>query len=175
MEFGLTQTECVELVRVALTNHKTHVSRIIAIAIRFLKAQSPGIRLIVSFADTSKEHHGGIYQAGNWTYVGTGTTDKRCRAYAKAGRVFQWRSVCAELGKHGLSRTIRDAEVLGYVPQEFYAKHRYLMPLDGTMREKITLLAKPYPKRTKGQEAGHPPALGGSTPTRALHNETAAA
>lgn len=51
------------------------------------------------------------------------------------------------------------------------AKHRYLMPLDDEMREQITPLTKPYPKRSpraKEQDAGHHPALGGVTPTRTL-------
>lgn len=45
----------------------------------------------------------------------------------------------------------------------------YLMPLDDAMREKIAPLAKPYPKRAKKHDAGHPPAVGGAVPTRALH------
>lgn len=68
--YGLEQTEGCELVRVALTKHVTPVSRVVAIAIKFLKARSPTLRLIVSFADPEEGHHGGIYQAGNWLYVG---------------------------------------------------------------------------------------------------------
>ena len=55
------------------------------------------------------------------------------------------------------------------------SKHRYLMPLDSAMREQIAPLAKPYPKRTtrtKEQDAEHPSALGGASPTRALHIES---
>jgi hypothetical protein len=51
------------------------------------------------------------------------------------------------------------------------------MPLDAAMREQIAPLAKPYPKRTtrtKEQDAGHPPALDGVTPIRALHIESLA-
>lgn len=56
-------------------------------------------------------------------------------------------------------------------------KHKYLMPLDAAMREQIAPLAKPYPKRTtrtKEQDAEHPSALGGASPTRALHIESPA-
>ena len=52
--FGLTQTQCVELVRVALTTHKTPVSRIMSIANKFLKKSNPNVRMIVSFADTER-------------------------------------------------------------------------------------------------------------------------
>ena len=57
--YGLQQVECCELVRVALANHKTAVSKIVAIALRFLKKHSPGVRLVVSYADTAQGHHGG--------------------------------------------------------------------------------------------------------------------
>jgi hypothetical protein len=36
----------------------------------FKKRKTRSIRLIVSFADPSQGHHGGIYQAGNWVYSG---------------------------------------------------------------------------------------------------------
>ena len=50
------------------------------------------------------------------------------------------------------------------------SKHRYLMPLDEAMRAQIAPLAKPYPKRAKGQDCGPPLRLGGSTPTRTLQS-----
>jgi len=170
--FDLSQTECVELVRVAMKKHETPVSRIVAIAIRFLKKQSAGLRLVVSYADSAHGHHGGIYQAGNWIYTGTGTTDKRCQSYEKAGRVYQWRSVSADLFKRGHPCTVGSAAALGYVPQGFHPKHRYLMPLDDAMRAKIAPLAKPYPKstRAKKQDSEPPSELGGAVPTDALQN-----
>ncbi len=50
--YGLTQTECCELSRVALRDHRTPVSRIVMLAVKFLRKASPGLRLIVSYADT---------------------------------------------------------------------------------------------------------------------------
>lgn len=71
-KYNLKMTECCELTRVALTDHETPVSRIVAIALNFLKRSNPGIRIVVSFADEgSQGHHGGIYQAGNWVYSGS--------------------------------------------------------------------------------------------------------
>ncbi len=154
--YGLDQVECCELVRVALNKHNSPVSKIIAIAMRFLQKSSPGLRLVVSYADTAQGHHGGIYQATNWLYEGT---------------IKQ--SSTAELkGKIAHKRTFDNAGIKGYVLHKAVVKHKYLMPLDQAMREQIAPLAKPYPKRTtrtKEQDAGHPPALGGATPTRALH------
>lgn len=71
--YGLTQKECCELTRVALTKHKSFVSEILAKALKFLKEKSPNIQLVVSYADVEQNHHGGIYQATNWVYEGRQT------------------------------------------------------------------------------------------------------
>lgn len=66
------QTECVELTRVALRHdHRSTVTSIVAKAIDAFRDESPGVRAIVSYADPGVGHHGGIYQAGGWTYIGT--------------------------------------------------------------------------------------------------------
>lgn len=145
--FGCTQIEAVELVRVALKQHSCFVSRVVSIAIKFLKKQSPGLRIVISFADPNHGHHGGIYQAGNWLYSGFGTIDKRCRPYIRRGVVSNWRTVAGELNKKGLSSTIEAAQRIGFTPQTNMPKHRYLMPLDKEMRNQIEPLRKPYPKR----------------------------
>ena len=44
-KFALTQETCVELVRIALRNHKTEVSRIAAIAMRFLKKSNAFVQI----------------------------------------------------------------------------------------------------------------------------------
>lgn len=62
--YGLTQTEVCELTRVALTEHINPVTRILAIAIKLLKKQSPNLKLIVSYADPQQNHYGVIYQGG---------------------------------------------------------------------------------------------------------------
>lgn len=167
--YGLAQDQCVELVRIALTDHAAPVSRIAALAIRFIKKTNPGLRLIVSFADQSQGHHGGIYQAGNWTYNGHG---QPANFYLVRGKLTHPRSI----GAKGLVQNISGARQIDpnatvvTVP----GKHRYLMPLDDAMRAQIAPLAKPYPKRAKDQAASHPDALGGETPTRALQIDEAA-
>lgn len=74
--YGLGQDECVELVRIALTKHEIPVSRIASLAMKFLHRSNTKLRLVVSFADQSQGHHGGIYQAGNWIYTGQGDSAK---------------------------------------------------------------------------------------------------
>src|SRR5262245_40412013 len=49
--FALQQSEVCELCRVALGAHIAPTSKIVALAVRLLRRQSPGLRLIVSYAD----------------------------------------------------------------------------------------------------------------------------
>lgn len=174
LPFGLAQTECVELVRVALTQHETPTSRIVALACRLLKRQSPGLRLVLSFADMAQGHIGTLYQAAGWLYAGLGTDDPRSRPYrARNGVVQHWRTVNGGLRRRGLPATLAAAASAGYLPLEKYPKHRYLMPLDAAMRATIAPLAQPYPKRacatsSAGAAPGDQPGEGGSSPTVAL-------
>lgn len=139
-KYGLTQLECCELVRVALTKHETPVSRVVAIAIKFLRKSNPGLRLIVSFADTSQGHHGGIYQAGNWTYTGRSMGSVE---FFHEGRWKHNREVTS--GAFGGARKVADVSKLPKRKTE--GKHTYLMPLDDEMRARVAPLSKPYPKR----------------------------
>jgi hypothetical protein len=150
LPFGLSQTACVELVRVALSVHGTPTSRVVAVACRMLKQQSPGIRLLISFADMSQGHVGTLYQAAGWVYTGPGTEDVRSRPYrARDGSIQHWRTVAGVLASRGRPSTIAAAEAIGFVPLDKKPKHRYLMPLDAAMREQIRSLAKPYPRRPR--------------------------
>ena len=153
--YGLNQDEGCELTRVALTSHKSPVSRVVRLAMQFLKRNSPELRLIVSFADPQYGHHGGIYQAGNWLYVGDTAKGKE---YWKDGRRLHSRQV-SEKGwniQQGVKRkTVKPSECKIV---ETNGKHRYLMPLDTDMRDRVIPLSKPYPKRDKQAMAGNHPA-----------------
>lgn len=152
--YNLEQDECAELTRIALTKHLTPVSKICAFAIRFLKAQSPGLRLIISYADPEQGHHGGVYQAMNWIYKGE--SNQAIKVFYK--------------GRWAHKKTVDDSGVdqSKLIKKKVPGKHTYLMPLDDEMRSKIAHLSKPYPKRVKEQDSGNPPELGGATPTHTL-------
>jgi hypothetical protein len=145
-KYGLKRThEVAELVRVALRAHRAPVSKIVSIALKMLKRQSPGIRLVVSFADEHAQGHvGGIYQAGNWVYAGTFEGDG---GFLIRGKAMHSRSVHA----HGWKQAVPwlRAHVDPCCAKLTTLKHRYLYPLDDEMRERIAPLAQPYPKRTK--------------------------
>lgn len=144
--YGLQMNECCELVRVAMKPHECAVSRVVALAFRFLRNQSQGIRLVVSFADPAAGHHGGIYQAGGWTYTGQSANN------------FEWQLNGKRLNKRAYTgHNFGNPKMQvpnGAVKVAIPGKHRYLMPLDAEMRERILPLAKPYPKRDKQAMTG---------------------
>lgn len=164
--YGLGQDQCVELVRIALNKHITPVSKIMMLAIKFLVKSNPGIRLVVSYADLDVGHHGGIYQATNWIYEGIFNSGAR-QGFLIHGRVRHNKSIHNMGVKQNIDSVRRHIDPLA---QEVFTKgkHKYLMPLDAAMREQIAPLAKPYPKRTKGQALENHSSLGGLTPTRSL-------
>lgn len=153
--YGLRQDECVELVRLALTNHLTPVSKIMMLAVQFLRQSNPGVRLIVSYADLDSNHHGGIYQATNWIYEGLFNKDT-VSAFIINGKKTHKKTIDNLGVKQSLAEVRR---CLDPNAQKFRTKgkHKYLMPLDKEMRDKIAPLAKPYPKRVKQAMIGDQP------------------
>ena len=146
--YGLESTEGCELTRIALNKHQTTVSRIVRIAILFLKKNSQNLKLIVSFADPQYGHHGGVYQAGNWIYAGDTAKGKE---YWHKGKRLHSRQV-SEKGfniQQGVKRkTVKPSECLILNTQ---GKHRYLMPLDEEVSKRVKVLSKPYPKKREKQ------------------------
>jgi hypothetical protein len=152
--YGLKQTEICELTRVALRKHESHVSKILAIALRFLKQHSPGLKMVVSFADTTQGHHGGIYQATNWTYAGAAKT----HAYKVVGKIWHPKSLHSKYGKGGQSIAWLRSNVDPHASRvDAGEKHRYLMPLTDEMRNQVAHLSQPYPKRSKQAMTGDHP------------------
>ena len=138
--YGFTQLESCELTRVALDKHSTPVTRIVSIALKFLKRHNPGIKLVISFADTEQGHHGGIYQGGNWIYSGM---TKSADEYLVFGKRMHGRSMRATWGTHvgkPFIKIVRGS-----------TKHRYLMALDDSTRKMILQFQKPYPKRASSK------------------------
>lgn len=161
--YGLRQSEGCELVRVALREHRAPVSQIVAEALRQLKRRNPGLRLVVSFADPVQGHHGGIYQAGSWLYLGRGADQTE---WIVNGRQVHARSVSAmrEQAARSSSKRIRDGETRqawlrrtidpNARPVTVPGKHRYVMPLDRAMRRVVSKTALPYPSRAVEASTG---------------------
>lgn len=167
---GLVQTEICELNRVALREHAAPVSKIVATAIRIFKREFPGMKAIISYADPEQGHHGGIYQAMGWVYIGTSHAQ---REMILEGREVHKRTVSSRFGTVSPER-IRAANPainIRYGPIRF--KHCYALPLCPSVAAKLAPIRKPYPKRA-GSIDNDAPAIqrdeGGAIPTPALHS-----
>lgn len=152
--FGLRGHEVVELVRVALGPHSFQTSSALAVSLRLLRSSNPGLRMVVSFADTTQGHHGGIYQATNWLYVGS----KCHHEYEVKGIRVHPKTLHSRYGKGGQSipwlRQNVDPRARRVTTPP---KHKYVMPFDAEMRDRVRAMAKPYPKRQPvGGSGDHP-------------------
>lgn len=137
--YGLVNTEVCELVRVALREHVTAVSRIVSIAVKMLKRQSPGIKLLVSYADPQQYHLGVIYQALGWVYVGMSDHWKGSH-YIVNGRPMHGRSVRAKWG--------HEKNIPGrWEYTKALNKYKYLKPLEIKVGAEVEILRQRYPKR----------------------------
>ena len=122
---------------------QTHnlVSRIISIAVKMLKREMPGIRLLVSYADLNQGHKGKIYQATNWLYVGMTGYEA---SITLNGKLTHRRTINSKYGTSDIQwlRKCIDPSATRY---EGKPKFKYLLPLDDEMAEHIRSLSKPYP------------------------------
>lgn len=165
--YNLSIYECCELTRVAMKpKHNFPVSRCLSIAMKLLKKIHPKMRLIVSYADQSHGHHGGIYQATNWVYVGS---SKGVPGYHFNGR--NWHAKALRTSFPNIKFT--DPRIKKIPSGD---KHKYIMPLDEEMRKQIEPLSKPYPKRASSKDSVVSDLRleeGGANPTDALQKNEA--
>jgi len=155
-----------------MTAHKTPITRIVAIALRLLRKQSPGLRLVVSYADPEHGHHGGIYAGGGWVYQGP-TSNCEQFEYIATGRRVHTKTI--RTGRRGYATELKRQGVLRSVK---VWKHKYLMPLDSAMRAQVEALRQPYPKRAGSIDSDVPAVQageGGASPTSALQPSAGAA
>lgn len=141
--YGFKPWEGCELCRVALNKHKAPVSKIVSIAMRMVKKANPGLQLVISYADPAQGHHGGIYQAMNWVYLGQSEPDK---FPVIDGKVVHPRTLSSAIGRGSL----KSRKNLVYVRTP--GKHRYGYGL--TSKGVIALESKRKPYPTKAAEMG---------------------
>lgn len=135
--YGLSIYECSECVRIAMKRHQSPVTQVLARSIKMVKNMSPGVRLLVSYADTEQDHTGTIYQASNWFYVGLTSAGNQ---YLLNGKKWHKEALWASFGTN-------NSNALGAKIVPGSQKHKYLYPLDRAMRRQIAPLAQPYPKK----------------------------
>ncbi len=163
--YGLKPIEGSELSRVALTVHDSPVSRIVSISIKFLRKSCPGIKLIISYADLARGHHGGIYQAGNWFYLGPKGPKVARFLYGKQIHERNMRQRILD-GKNSRNQ---------FTEKPVPPKHKYAIAFDAGITARLKREARPYPKRAVSKEIVASPnhgEEGGETPTTALQFDT---
>ena len=154
-EYKLKMTECAELCRVALAKHSTPVSRILSIAVKMLKREMPGIRLIVSYADLNHGHFGKIYQASNWIFVGETGHEA---GIVLNGKLTHRRTINSKYGTSTIEWLHEHVDSCAR-RVEGKPKFKYLLPLDDEIAERIKLLAKAYPKIRATSETSDTPGV----------------
>ena len=176
--FDVDGTEACELVRVALAPGRRYpTSKCLAYSLKMVKRQSPGLKVIVSYADQKEGHVGTIYQATHWIYLGAST-----QPYIKLqGRITHPRSLHARYGRGGQSLGWLRANVDPRAERvDMPAKLKYVWAFDRSLRERLKAQSKPYPKTSDfkgtgsvgGDAPGDQPGEGGSTPTSVLQSQT---
>ena len=104
-----------------------------------------GADLLVSFADWTHRHHGGIYQAASWNYAGE--RERRMDGVIMDGRFVPGRSANSAYGTRSPARLAER----GIVAEAHYdeGKHLYWRALNKAGRAKakrLGLACLPYPK-----------------------------
>lgn len=138
--FKLKRTEVCELTRVALTKHVNPVSKFLAISLKLIKKKMPKMKMVVSYADPEQDHHGGIYQATNWIYLG----ETKPATHFKTSDGFNIHSKTLCTGRKGLATKLVNE---GKIVRVKTTKHKYIYPLERELWDKWKEKAKPYPKR----------------------------
>lgn len=159
----LSAFQVVELSRIALSAHEWPVTRMVRFALAGLRKACPGIRAVISFADPHQGHHGGIYQAGGWSYVGTSAGSV---AIVDRGREFHPRSL--RLGGWGTKIKVS----VNATKERRPGKHRYVQIFDRSLVGRLESIKQQPPKRLGSRDVAAPglqPGEGGSNPTPGLH------
>lgn len=158
-------------------------SRALGVAFRLIRKHYPHIEWVVSFADGTQCGDGTIYRASGFVLTGI---KKNTQVWAAPnGATFSRTSLTKGGNNHATgAASMKAYAAAGFAPLPGF-QLRYVYFLNPAARERLTVPVLPFSRidemgagmyrgekttRTKEQDAGNPPALGGVTPTRALHS-----
>lgn len=137
------------------------LSKLIAFSCHWLKlAKRP---LLVSFADKTQGHHGGIYQACGWNY--DGCRDRRMDGLLIDGRFIPGRTCNHTFGTQSPDKVRELHPNKSIEPHYDEGKHLYWKPLmvaGRTMAKRLGLKAIPYPKPNAAGRMDEPVPTGAS-------------
>lgn len=153
-------------------------SRLVSVVCRLLGKQRRW-KLIWATSDTDAGEVGTIYQACNWTYIGTSQRNRENEVIAPNGRILNIRVLTSYARRY--KTTFSEIRKLmleqGWRFQSSNPKHRYVWILDRedeVLARRIKEMQQPYPKRAGSitvDAPDHQSGEGGPTPTPALHTE----
>jgi hypothetical protein len=139
-----------------------------------LRQQSPGLKLVVSYADLAQSHLGILYLAVGFYYIGFSD-----QSYIRVrGKIEHPRTLWDRYGRQGQSIPWLQEHVDPHAERAPMApKLKYVFPLDKKLRRDLQLIALPYPKsaaevtrETRSVPSRERAVL---TPTRPLHHPSA--
>ena len=144
---GATPDDVITLSRLWLADElpPNSESRVLGVILRSLRRHT-SLRFVLTYADPGAGHVGTIYQATGWLYTGTSEAMPMLDLGDGIGR--HSRSVAHAYGTHSRRHFARHGVSVQLIKQA--SKHRYLYPLDPSIRHQLTVPVLPYPKREAG-------------------------
>lgn len=138
----------IELSRLVRRDDADGVPLTLLIRLSLSRLKRQGIDLVVSFADKTQSHHGGIYQAASWNY--DGSRDRRMDGLIIEGRFVPGRSCNSSWGTRSPERLKALKPDWSIEPHYDDGKHLYWKALSkhGEQKAKrLGLQSKEYPTR----------------------------
>lgn len=124
---------------------KEPLTRLISYGCKFLRKS--GWHLVVSFADWTEKHHGGIYQAAGWNFAGQ--RERRCDGILMDGRFIPGRScnrIWETQSPNRLSSIFPDKEIIPHFDDGKFLYWRALTIQGKTRAKRLGLKKLKYPK-----------------------------
>ena len=140
---GASKGDCLCLTRLWLNDRipKNSESRVLGIVARLLRKNTK-VKFLVSYADPAHGHRGTVYQGAGWTY--TGLSSAMPLYSVNGGSPEHSRSLSHRIGSHSIPYLRSHGLDIKVVKQQ--RKHRYVLFLDQTWRERLIVQPQPYPK-----------------------------
>jgi hypothetical protein len=146
--FSVRQDEVCEMTRVAFGPHETPTSRLVSLAIKRLRKQSPHLRLLISFSDpmqhgpSGQPHVGTLYRACGWWFIGMTNAESLIQL---DGKLYHPRTISSRFHTRSIGwlrqHVAADAQHVRQAP-----KFRFCLPLDAAMRAQLAPRVQAYPK-----------------------------
>ena len=138
-----TSDDCLCLTRLWLSDRlpRNAESRVLGIVARLLRRHT-AVKFLLSYADPAHGHRGVVYQGAGWTYAGMSSETDLYRI--GNGEPQHSRSLSHRMGSHSLAYL--RSQGLQIEPVRQQQKHKYVLFLDPSWKDRLIPEPKPYPK-----------------------------